>query len=287
MAKAKSEFVKWMGPMLNALRELGSSGKPREVCDLIAQRSEISDKKLEETLKSGQTRFYNQVHWARQYLVWEGLLDGSVRGTWTLTSKGYETKLNEAESRNLFLKWVKIHAEARKSTQETAPVTTETADNAGGDHRQVLLEMLKSVTPEGFERVCARLLRESGFEKVEITGRPNDGGIDGIGILQINPFVSFKVLFQCKRYKGAVSRAQVGDFRNAMIGRADKGIIMTTGTFTAEARREADRDGAPPVELVDGEKLVDMFESIELGLKPNQIYEVDHAFFASYLPSET
>jgi len=287
MAKAKSEFVKWMGPMLNALRELGGSGKPREVCDLIAQRSDISDKKLEETLKSGQTRFYNQVHWARQYLVWEGLLDGSVRGTWTLTTKGYETKLNEAESRKLFLKWVKIHAEARKSTQETAPVTTETADNAGDDHRQVLLEMLKSVTPEGFERVCARLLRESGFEKVEITGRPNDGGIDGIGILQINPFVSFKVLFQCKRYKGAVSRAQVGDFRNAMIGRADKGIIMTTGTFTAEARREADRDGAPPVELVDGEKLVDMFESIELGLKPKQIYEVDHAFFATYLPSET
>ncbi|MDZ7841908.1 MAG: winged helix-turn-helix domain-containing protein [Gammaproteobacteria bacterium] len=171
MAKAKSEFVKWMGPMLDALRELNGSGKPREVCDLIAQRSDISDKKLEETLKSGQTRFYNQVHWARQYLVWEGLLDGSVRGTWTLTSKGYETKLNEAESRKLFLKWVKIHAEARKSTQEAVPVTTETTDRTGDDHRQVLLEMLKSVTPEGFERLCARLLRESGFEKVEITGR--------------------------------------------------------------------------------------------------------------------
>jgi restriction system protein len=89
-----------------------------------------------------------------------------------------------------------------------------------------------------------------------VTGRPNDGGIDGIGILQVNPFVTFKVLFQCKRYKGSVSRAQVGDFRNAMIGRAEKGIILTTGTFTTEARREAERDGAPPVELIDGEKLV-------------------------------
>lgn len=273
--------------MLDALRELGGSGKPREVSDLIAQRSDLSDKKLEETLQSGQTRFYNQVHWARQYLVWEGLLDASVRGTWALTSKGFEAHLTEDDSRNLFLKWVKVHAEARESAQQATPEQVEESGAITEDHRQVLLELLKSVTPEGFERVCARLLRESGFEKVTITGGPKDEGIDGLGILQINPFVSFKVLFQCKRYKGAVSRAQVGDFRNAMIGRADKGIIITTGTFTADARREADRDGAPPIELVDGEKLVEMFESIELGLKQKQVYEVDHAFFSGYLPSET
>jgi len=150
-----------------------------------------------------------------------------------------------------------------------------------------LLAVLKKLTPEGFERICARLLRESGFEKVTVTGRPKDEGIDGIGVLQITPFVSFKVLFQCKRYKGSVSRPQVGDFRNAIIGRADKGIIITTGTFTMEARREADRDGAPPIELVDGEKLVEMFERVELGLHPKTVFEVDHAFFSPFLPSKT
>jgi restriction system protein len=273
--------------MLDALRELGGSGKPREVSELIAERCNVNDKKLEETLKSGQTRFYNQVHWARQYLVWDGLLDGTKRGVWTLTPGGYETKLSEADSRKLFLKWVKIHAEARKSAEESTPTPDAEPDEETEDHKQVLLEVLRSVTPEGFERICARLLRESGFERVTITGGPKDEGIDGIGILQVNPFVSFKVLFQCKRYKGAVSRAQVGDFRNAMIGRADKGIIITTGTFTADARKEADRDGAPPVELVDGDKLVEMFEGIELGLRPKTIYEVDHAFFAGFLPSET
>ena len=287
MAKARSEFVKWMGPMLDALRELGGSGKPREVSELIAERCNVSDEKLEETLKSGQTRFYNQVHWARQYLVWEGLLDGTKRGVWTLTPSGYEAKLSDVDARKVFLKWVKIHAEARKSAQESTPTPDAEPPETPEDHKQVLLELLKSVTPEGFERISARLLRESGFEKVTITGGPKDEGIDGIGILQVNPFVSFKVLFQCKRYKGAVSRAQVGDFRNAMIGRADKGIIITTGTFTADARKEADRDGAPPVELVDGEKLVEMFEGIELGLKPKTVYEVDHAFFAAFLPSET
>lgn len=290
MRAPQSEFVRWMGPILDALRELGGSGKPREVCDLIAERQGLSDKKLEQTLKSGQTRYYNQVHWARQYLVWEGLLDGSTRGVWSLTPLGYKNSLDTPAAHKVFLKWVKVHASARKEVEEgrsdvAAPTEAEVV--ADTDHKFLLLELLKKVTPEGFERICARLLRESGFEKVTVTGGPKDEGIDGLGILQVNPFVSFKVLFQCKRYKGSVSRAQVGDFRNAMLGRADKGIIITTGTFTADARREADRDGAPPVELVDGEKLVGMFERVNLGLNQRVVYELDYAFFASFLPSET
>ena len=67
-----------------------------------------------------------------------------------------------------------------------------------------------------------------------------------------------------------------------MAGRADKGIIITTGTFTAEARREASRDGVPPIELIDGEKLVDMLENLELGLKPIKAYEVDEVFFNQF-----
>ena len=294
--KSKAEFVRWMGPMLDAIRELGGSGKPREVVDLIAERCDLSDERLEETLKSGQTRFYNQAHWARQYLVWEGLLDSSTRGVWTLTPKGYETSLDETEARDISLKWVKIHAAARKKeegttfstdveTETDSATDIETEDGEPGQEGD-LLALLKKVTPQGFERICALLLRESGFVKVSITGGSADEGIDGFGTVEVNPFVSFKVLFQCKRYKGTVSRAQVGDFRNAMIGRVDKGIIMTTGTFSRDAVREAERDGAHPVELVDGQKLVEMFEKVELGLRRKTIYEVDHAFFAPFLPSE-
>lgn len=286
MTKRQSEFTRWMGPILDALRELGGSGKPREVSEWISEKHQIQGTPLEETLKSGQSRFYNQVHWARQYLVWEGLLDASKRGVWTLTDRGFETRLSEGESRDLFLKWVKIHADARKDSESVSESSDADVEIPDEDHRQLLLELLKKVTPEGFEQICARLLRESGFEKVTVTGGPKDEGIDGIGILQVNPFVSFKVLFQCKRYQGSVSRAQVGDFRNAMIGRADKGIIMTTGTFTADARKEADRDGAPPVELVDSEKLVEMFEAAGLGVRPKTVYEVDQAFFGRFLPSD-
>ena len=290
MAKQQSDFVRWMGPILNALRDLGRSGKPREVCDLIAERHAVSNEKLQETLRSGQTRFYNQVHWARQYLVWEGLLDGSTHGVWALTPTGYDATLNEEAARKISTKWSKIHAAAKRRSEEGKEEreTAIPADAvAGEDHRQMLLELLKKVTPEGFERICARLLRESGFEKVQVTGRSRDEGIDGIGILEVNAFVTFKVLFQCKRYKGSVTRAQVGDFRNAMIGRADKGIIITTGTFTADARREADRDGAPPVELVNGDKLVELFERAKLGVRERTVFELDHAFFANFLPRET
>lgn len=134
----------------------------------------------------------------------------------------------------------------------------------------------------GFERLCQRLLREAGFQQVAVTGRTGDNGIDGHGILELNAFVTFKVLFQCKRYKGSVGTPQIRDFRGAMEGRADKGIILTTGTFTQEARREARRDGARPIELVDGDKLVDMFEKLELGLKPRTVFEVDDAFFEEF-----
>ena len=134
------------------------------------------------------------------------------------------------------------------------------------------------------DKVCRELRRESGFENVEITGGSADGGVDGFGTLEINPFVSFKVLFQCKRYKkgNLVSRAQVGDFRNAMIGRAEKGIIITTSAFSNAAIQEASREGAPQVELVDGIKLVEMFERVELGVRKRTVYDVDIAYFARF-----
>ena len=142
--------------------------------------------------------------------------------------------------------------------------------------------MIKSLPPDGFERLCQRVLRESGFQEVTVTGKTGDGGIDGIGVLQVNPFVSFNVLFQCKRYQGSVTPSQVRDFRGAMAGRADKGIMMTTGTFTVEAKKEARRDGAAPIELVAGEDLVKLFEDLELGLVPRRTFEIDRKFFDEF-----
>jgi len=280
------QFIKWFGPLLDALRKLGGSGRKKEVVQQIAKDLNLPDKQLEETMKSGSSRFDNQVAWARQYLLWEGLLDSSQRGVWSITPKGQETFLKVSQAKDIFYKWVEIHTKARKNKTKTDIVKEqeeEEPENIEDTVTPSLLEILQSLSSSGFENICKRLLREHGFEDVVVTGGSHDGGIDGYGTLELNPFVSLKVLFQCKRYKGTVSRAQVGDFRNAMIGRAEKGIILTTGTFSEDAKREATRDGAPPIELIDGRKLVELFEAVQLGLKPKTIYEADLNFFEQYL----
>ena len=281
-----SQFVRYFGPLLDALRGLGGSGTPDEVVERIAKDLGLSDEIQNDLLPSGQPRYRNQVAWARFYLVREGLLDSSKRGVWSLTEQGRGTTLSPNQAREIFLKQVRFYQEQRRQkTQTPEPVAEQVAEGTGAtpeDYRGELIDLLLKLPPSGFERLSQRLLREAGFIQVVVTGSSGDGGIDGYGTLQINPLVSFKVLFQCKRYTKSVSPSHVRDFRGAMAGRADKGIIITTGTFTAEARREASRDGVPPIELIDGEKLVDMLEHLELGLKPVTTYEIDELFFVEF-----
>ncbi len=284
-AAGGAQFVRYYGPMLDALRKLGGSGSPSEVTEQIARDLKLPDSVQNELLKSGTSRFANQVAWARFYLKREGLIDSSRRGVWSLTEKGRSTKLSPSQAREIFLKWVRVNQQQRKLQKDGAalpPQIEAHEPDQPSDYRERLLELLLELPPSGFERLCQRLLRESGFIQVVVTGRSGDGGIDGHGTLQVNPLVSFRVLFQCKRYSKSVTPAHVRDFRGAMQGRADKGIILTTGSFTADARKEANRDGVPPIELVDGEKLVAMCAELELGLRPVTTYEVDEAFFVDF-----
>lgn len=250
---------------------------------VIARNLGISDAEQSEPLPSGvQTRFENQVHWARFYLAKAGYIDSSQRGVWTLTEKGRSLgEVTPDEIQRIIREVSERTKTPSGGAPEPGPGTGDTVPLVP-DYREELAQTLQSLPAAGFERFCQRLLRESGFQEVTITGRSGDGGIDGIGMLQVNALVSFKVLFQCKKYAGSVTPSHVRDFRGAMTGRADKGIIITTGSFTSEARKEAVRDGAPPIELVDGEKLTGMLEKLELGLRPRQTFEVDAPFFEEY-----
>lgn len=282
------KFIQYFQPVIDALVELGGSGQPSEVKKLIAENLNISEEEQSEQISSGASRFSNSVDWARFYLANAGYIDSSIRGVWSLTESGRILHLSNEDALHLFQDIHKqFTIEMKKKKRKTqVPVGQEDPDDfpdESVDHRVVLMNKLMDLPSNGFERLCQRLLRESGFESVSVTGRSGDGGIDGLGILQVNSLVSFKVLFQCKRYKGSISPSQVRDFRGAMMGRADKGIILTTGTFTSEAKKEAVRDGVPPIELVDGEKLLDMFEELELGLKPKTAYDVDEKFFDDFM----
>jgi restriction system protein len=279
-----ARFVRYFGPLLDALRALGGSGTPDEVVERIAADLKLPDEVQNELLPSGEPRYRNQVTWARFYLVKEGLLDSSKRGVWSLTERGRSTKLLPEQAREVFRKWVHFFQEQRRSKATALEPTVEQVEGEpeATDIHSQLIDLLIKLPAAGFERLSQRLLREAGFVQVVVTGRSGDGGIAGHGTLQVNPLVSFKVLFQDKRYTGSVSPSQVRDFRGAMSGRADKGIIITTGTFTAETRREASRDGVPPIELIDGEKLVEMFKELEFGLKPVKTYEIDASFFEEF-----
>ena len=286
MKKTKGpQFLRFCIPIVETLQKLGGSGQPKEVTDTVLERLHISEKEQAQTNKNGGSRVRNQVAWARFYLAKADLLDSSRSGVWALTEKGRTLHLSPNAVARLF-KDVQAsfpRAEKPNAVDDATEITPPMDPSDDSASKRSLLDVLKSLSPGGFERVSQRLLRESGFERVIVTGKSGDGGIDGHGILQVNPFVSFTVLFQCKRYAGAVSASQVRDFRGAMMGRADKGIVITTGTFTTEATKEARRDGAPPIELVDGETLVQMFERLEFGVKPKTVYEVDEAFFEEYI----
>lgn len=283
------QFVLWMPRILDCLRALGDSASSAEAIAWLGKEFKVSEEERARVNKHNVRHFDNKVAWAKQYLTWESLVDSSKRGVWALTPTGKTTFLSHEAALAIYRKWAAIYRERKASekrnekpedaseveAEETAPAIQETAG-------EELLEVLRSLTPSGFERVCMRMMRESGFEKVEVTGKSHDQGIDGIGILLVNRFVTIKVVFQCKRYSGSVGRGQVAEFRNSVMGRAEKGIIITTGTFTSEAIREATRDGVIPIELVDGEKLVKIFEDLELGVKPKTVYEVDHTFFEPF-----
>jgi restriction system protein len=286
----QSEFVRWFAPLVQALKDLGGSAAPREALERIAEIEQVPESLRNEVLSSGQERFYNQVHWARQYLVWAGLIDSGRRGVWTLTTTGRQTTLTAEMAREIFLEQVRLRTKLRKPSNDFARESSAQDDALPPDTPQAdedaslmgFLRVVKNLSPSGFERLSMRLLREAGFERVSVTGRSNDGGIDGVGVLQLNDLVSFNVVFQCKKWENAVPPKEIRDLRGAMQGRAEKGIFLTTSTFTSNARVEAERPGAVPIELVDGEKLFDMFKRYELGLKPRTVFDIDLSFFEQF-----
>ncbi len=216
-----------------------------------------------------QTKLNYNLAWARTYLRNVGAIENSSRGVWSLIDLG--DGLTEEDCAEIPAKVRKTGYERRKLERAVGAIL-EGEDLSEDDlpsedtWKDSLIATLLEIAPDAFERLAQRILREAGFSKVEVTGRPGDGGIDGLGVLRVN-LLSFQVSFQCKRYQGTVGAPAVRDFRGAMIGRSDKGLIITTGTFSSEAVREATRDGAPAVDLVDGDQLCDLLKDLSLGVQ--------------------
>ncbi len=274
-SNALPKYPDYVFPTLEALKKKGGSATIDEIEDAVAAIMKLSNKALEIPHgDSSQSEFQYKLAWVRTFLKKYGAIDNSERGVWAITEKG--EKVTEDEAKKVF----KIINTAHRNKRAEIVLTAPEEPHAETSWVEGLLGVLGKIEPSAFERLSQRLLRESGFIKVEITGRPSDGGIDGIGVLRMN-LVSFQVLFQCKRWKGSVGASVVRDFRGAMVGRADKGLIITTGTFTAEARKEATRDGAPAIDLLDGETLCNLLKERRLGVSVKLVEDVsvDEHFF--------
>lgn len=279
------QFLKYAIPLINTLKNNGGIGKTADVIDLVIENLGINDKELEDLIPSGQSKIRNHIQWSRFYLVKGGYMDSPKGGTWRLTQLGFDSELNVEDISQLYKKVQhKYNPAFTNKKQKNTNDNNDIGNKVVEDEKQgsELINILKTLSPDGFERICKRLLTEIGINDITITGGSGDQGIDGIGIIRLNDVVNFNIVFQCKRYKETVSPHYVRDFRGAMQGRAEKGLIVSTGRFTSEAKKEANRDGVPPIELIDGERLVGLFEKYQLGLKPRTVYEIEHEFFKNF-----
>ena len=264
-------------PIIDALRQLGGSAKPKEVEAIVFPRCGVTEEDLAILNKNGGSNVRNQLHWARDSLKDDGLLDGSEKGVWRLTERGAKTTWPIEKEASLL---PSEDEDVRSAVLEASDV------NGVGDSPTrplSLIETLMSLSAGGFERLCQRLLREAGFDNVEVTGGSGDGGIDGHGMLRTNEFVSFRVAFQCKKYAGSVGPDKIRDFRGGLrAADTDKAILISTGTYTKNAQEEAAKPGLFPIELVDGERLVELMERLRLGVTPRTVFDVDDRFFEEY-----
>ncbi|MBC5787193.1 restriction endonuclease [Clostridium facile] len=274
-----------MCELFQAMKELGGSGSLHEIDEKTIELLNISPEILEvKHSSSNKTEIEYRLAWTRSYLKKVGILENSLRGVWSLTAKGQE--LEEIDPVEIVLQ---VHKMLRlKKQPDPEYPEQEEIENEGlavpdeiQDWRDQLKNLLFQLKPDAFERLTQRILRESGFVQVKVTGKTGDGGVDGTGIIKLNGMISFHMIFQCKRYTGTVPSKEIRDFRGAMQGRADKGLFITTGRFSSSAIQEANRPGTTPIDLMDGDDLVEKLKELQLGVLPVTDYIIDESWFLS------
>ena len=278
-----------LNPTLEALHGLGSSASIDEIVGKVIENLSLPKEVVEQPHGRGnETELEYRLSWARTYLKKFGLIDNSARGVWSLSAEGMISQV--VDPREVVRK-VRQQDSSTLNADDTGQIVTGPDGNQTLDWpediapkwRDTVIQILRELSPDAFERLCTRLLRESGFIEVEVTGKSGDGGIDGRGIIRVGGLISFNVLFQSKRYQENVGASVVRDFRGAMIGRADKGLIITTAGFTRDAKKEATRDGAPPIDLIDGYLLAEKLKELKLGITTELVeaVDVDKGWFTS------
>ena len=265
----KYKYDELIEPCFKAIKQLGDSATNVEIREKLIEILNLSEEEIDDIHRNSTTKLDYRTAWARNYLKNAGYIVSSARAVWSLTDKG-----NKVESVNKEYVKMKVKIKLDQEEQEENAIKSNNNNTFYDSNSDVddlnwqtrLLEVIKGITAERFEKLCQRILRELGFNNVLVTGKSHDGGIDGMGILKLGEVLSFRVAFQAKRYDGTVGSSIIRDFRGAMMGRADKGLIITTGVFSRDAVKEATRDGATPIDLINGNDLAKHLKKLGLGV---------------------
>lgn len=292
-------YVEMAWPTLQAIEGRGGSASRRELFGDVASIMNLSEEVLE--IPHGdrpQTEFQYQVGWALSYLGKMGAIENSSRGVWSLTNDGRQLDA-ETDFKGQFRE-IAREASQRSRSKAAAPESLSAGDqqddlpvDPGGDPagedawQGILLAVLQSLSGPAFERLCQLVLRAHGFGDVKVTKPSGDGGIDGVGVLRVG-LLSFRVVFQCKRWQGTVGAPEIQKFQGAMMGQAEKGLFLTTGRFSSKALEAAVSPGAPAVDLIDGTELLQLLKERDLGVSTKvktvtvEEVSVDPAFFEQF-----
>ena len=287
----KISYKELIIPTYEALLELGGSGTNDEICAQVIKAMSLPDEIVDEPHLGNinQTELEYQLAWARTYLKNFGVIINSGRSVWAI-APDYTAKV-ELNTKEIVAYTINRNIQRRLNATVSSEVQNSEPNDSDPTNdyeeypdeikpwRQKLSEILQNMDPYGFERLTQRLLRECGFSQVEVTKKSGDGGIDGTGKLKINGIFSFNVAFQCKRYKGAVGAGDIRDFRGSLTTDIEKGVLITTGTFTKAAKEEASNPGKQQIDLIDGEEFINKIAEYGIGVKEVKTYEVDEKFF--------
>ena len=277
--------------LVSALRDLGGKAKAKSVRDTIVDQLMEEHEVLDESeVANGEAKYQNDIRWARFHLVNAGKLEPtgvSGHGVWQLTPDGWQMPLDQATAAAICGKGT--------TTGQQSSIPSPLQDELPGiDQGDLALKnLLVQMPDDSFERLCAAIMVANNADETLVTGKTNDGGIDGTATYSVDELklITFRVAWQCKRYgaDNKVQPAAIREFRGALDHGFQQGIFFTTSSFTTEAVKEARRPGKVQVTLVDIAGLIGLLKSKALGVTPlgNDLWKVDQAYFDKFKQAGT
>lgn len=288
---AVPDFQSFFKPLLDVASD-GVEHSLNEARETIAKKLGLSESDLTELLPSGTQRtFDNRVAWAKSYFIQAKILEATKRAHFKITNRGKELikqghQKIDIKILNQFPEFLDFHSPKISSSVETENVVrSETPEellqesyySIRNDLAGALLDQVKSNTPKFFENLVVDLLIAMGYGGTKENagksiGQSGDEGIDGI--INEDRLGLDIIYLQAKRWEGTVGRPEIQKFVGALHGkRAKKGVFITTGKFSADARDYV-QNIDPKVVLIDGKELANYMIDFNLGTTTITNYEI-------------